>query len=99
VAIKFVHKRAAVIDLDVHQGDGTASIFAETVVFTLSLHGAKNFVLKQKSSIDIAFADGTGDDIPLSAETGPPAVLDFAGDRFLSGPVSTPLLRIVSAAS
>jgi acetoin utilization deacetylase AcuC-like enzyme len=55
--------RAAVIDLDVHQGDGTASIFSEDpAVLTLSMHGENNFPFrKQRSRIDIALADGTGD--------------------------------------
>jgi acetoin utilization deacetylase AcuC-like enzyme len=56
-------ERAAVIDLDVHQGDGTASIFEEdSAVLTLSMHGENNFPFrKQRSRIDIALADGTGD--------------------------------------
>jgi acetoin utilization deacetylase AcuC-like enzyme len=55
--------RAAVIDLDVHQGDGTASIFEDdSAVLTLSMHGENNFPFrKQRSRIDIALADGTGD--------------------------------------
>jgi acetoin utilization deacetylase AcuC-like enzyme len=55
--------RAAVIDLDVHQGDGTAAIFEnDSAVLTLSMHGANNFPFrKQRSCIDIALADGTGD--------------------------------------
>lgn len=56
--------RFLVIDCDVHQGDGTAFIFAdEPDVFTFSMHGAKNYPLfKQTSSLDIELADGTGDD-------------------------------------
>jgi acetoin utilization deacetylase AcuC-like enzyme len=56
-------RRAAVIDLDVHQGDGTASMFADdTDVLTVSLHGENNFPFrKQRSRIDIALPDGTGD--------------------------------------
>jgi acetoin utilization deacetylase AcuC-like enzyme len=56
--------RAAVIDLDVHQGDGTAAIFSDQLnVLTFSMHGAKNFPFrKQSSDIDIELADGTGDD-------------------------------------
>jgi acetoin utilization deacetylase AcuC-like enzyme len=52
--------RIAVVDLDVHQGDGTASIFADDEgVFTLSLHGARNFPFrKQRSRLDVEFADG-----------------------------------------
>ncbi len=52
--------RIAIIDLDVHQGDGTASIFeSDNGVFTLSLHGSQNFPLrKQRSRLDIEFPDG-----------------------------------------
>jgi len=55
--------RAAVIDLDVHQGDGTAAIFAaDDNVFTFSMHGEGNFPFrKQASRLDIALPDGTGD--------------------------------------
>src|SRR3954471_1282694 len=57
-------ERAAVIDLDVHQGDGTAEIFREDKdVLTLSLHGKSNFPFrKQQSSIDVALEDKTGDE-------------------------------------
>ena len=56
-------ERAAVVDLDVHQGDGTAKIFEEDKrVLTLSLHGRDNFPFrKQVSAIDIALPDGTED--------------------------------------
>ncbi len=56
-------ERAAVIDLDVHQGDGTAAIFEkDPAVLTLSMHGENNFPFrKQRSRIDIALADGSGD--------------------------------------
>lgn len=55
--------RLAVIDLDVHQGDGTASIFTgDPSVFTLSLHGEKNFPFrKAQSDLDVALPDGCGD--------------------------------------
>lgn len=55
--------RAAVIDLDAHQGNGTAAIFADDPeTFTLSMHGEKNYPLvKQPSTVDVALADGTGD--------------------------------------
>jgi acetoin utilization deacetylase AcuC-like enzyme len=61
--------RAAVVDCDVHQGNGTAAIFHdEPAVFTLSLHGAKNFPFrKEVSDLDVVFEDGTGDDEYLSA--------------------------------
>jgi acetoin utilization deacetylase AcuC-like enzyme len=55
--------RIAVIDLDVHQGDGTAHFFKDDPqVLTLSLHGAHNFPLhRQTSTIDVELADETGD--------------------------------------
>ena len=55
--------RAAVLDLDVHQGDGTAAIFeSDPAVLTISLHGEHNFPFrKQRSRIDIALSDGTSD--------------------------------------
>lgn len=55
--------RVAIIDCDVHQGDGTAEILAgEPRAFTLSLHGANNFPYrKERSSIDVELPDGTGD--------------------------------------
>jgi acetoin utilization deacetylase AcuC-like enzyme len=55
--------RAALIDLDVHQGDGSAAIFADDpAVLTLSMHGENNFPFrKQRSRIDVALADGTDD--------------------------------------
>lgn len=57
-------RRAAIIDLDVHQGNGTAAIFRDDPeVFTLSLHGEKNYPLvKQQSTVDVALADKTGDE-------------------------------------
>jgi acetoin utilization deacetylase AcuC-like enzyme len=56
--------RIAMIDCDVHQGNGTASIFAgDDSVFTFSIHGARNFPFaKESSDLDIELADGTGDD-------------------------------------
>jgi acetoin utilization deacetylase AcuC-like enzyme len=61
--------RVAVIDLDVHQGDGTAQILRDDAsVFTLSLHGASNFPFrKQVSDLDVALPDGTGDAPYLAA--------------------------------
>jgi len=55
--------RVFVIDLDVHQGNGTASIFSEDpTVFTLSLHGARNFPFrKEASDIDVDLPDGCTD--------------------------------------
>lgn len=61
--------QVGIVDLDVHQGNGTASILAEDpTVFTLSLHGAANFPFrKEVSDLDVALADGTGDDAYLVA--------------------------------
>lgn len=56
--------RILILDLDVHQGDGTAFIFQDQpAVFTLSVHAANNFpARKQKSSLDVPLPDGVGDD-------------------------------------
>jgi acetoin utilization deacetylase AcuC-like enzyme len=56
-------KRAAIIDCDVHQGNGTAAIFKDDgAVFTFSMHGAKNYPLfKERSTLDVELPDGTGD--------------------------------------
>jgi acetoin utilization deacetylase AcuC-like enzyme len=57
-------RRALVVDLDVHQGNGTAAIFQdEPAVFTFSVHGANNFPFrKETSDLDVALPDGVGDD-------------------------------------
>jgi acetoin utilization deacetylase AcuC-like enzyme len=54
----------AVIDLDVHQGNGTANIFQhDPSIFTMSMHGAKNFPFRKESSdLDIELLDGCGDE-------------------------------------
>jgi acetoin utilization deacetylase AcuC-like enzyme len=56
-------KQILIVDLDVHQGNGTASIFQqEKRVFTFSMHGKNNFPLhKERSDLDIELDDGTGD--------------------------------------
>ena len=61
--------RAAVVDLDVHQGNGTASLFrGQPDVFTLSLHGAKNYPFrKEESSLDVELPDGCDDATYLAA--------------------------------
>ena len=61
--------RVAIVDLDVHQGNGSASIFADDpTVFTLSLHGAKNFPFrKEASDLDVDLPDGCGDEAYLRA--------------------------------
>lgn len=72
--------RFAVIDLDVHQGDGTAQIFEDDpTVFTFSMHGGNNFPFrKQRSKLDIELTDGTGDqDYLAHLEQALPQVLEF----------------------
>jgi acetoin utilization deacetylase AcuC-like enzyme len=56
--------RALIVDLDVHQGNGTAAIFVhDPAVFTFSMHGASNFPFhKESSDLDIALPDGTQDE-------------------------------------
>jgi acetoin utilization deacetylase AcuC-like enzyme len=73
-------ERAAVIDLDVHQGDGTAAIFADDPeVFTLSIHGEKNFPFrKQNSRRDVGLCDETGDeDYLVTLQRELPALFEF----------------------
>ncbi len=62
-------RRAAVVDLDVHQGNGTASIFAgDEDVFTLSLHAAHNYPFhKEQSSLDVGLPDRCEDATYLAA--------------------------------
>jgi acetoin utilization deacetylase AcuC-like enzyme len=61
--------RVWVIDLDVHQGNGTASIFQDDPsVFTMSMHGAKNFPFrKEASDLDVELPDGCQDEAYLEA--------------------------------
>ena len=77
--------RVAIIDLDVHQGNGTASIFAgDPSVFTLSLHGEKNFPFRKVAGdLDVALPDGCGDDDYLHA-------LDLALDKLAGAPEVDP---------
>ena len=74
VAARMMHRegraqRVAILDLDVHQGNGTAAIFADDpAVYTLSVHGANNFPFrKEKSDLDLDLPDFTGDDLFLDA--------------------------------
>jgi acetoin utilization deacetylase AcuC-like enzyme len=62
-------RRIAILDCDVHQGNGTAAIFADDPsVFTFSIHGAKNYPFhKEQSDLDIELPDGTGDEAYLEA--------------------------------
>ena len=61
-------KKIMIIDLDVHQGNGTASIFNKNKeVFTISFHGKKNYPFrKEKSDIDVEFDDNTDDQFYLN---------------------------------
>ena len=61
-------KKVLIIDLDVHQGNGTAEIFKkEERVFTFSMHGKKNYPFrKENSDWDIALEDDTGDEVYLN---------------------------------
>jgi acetoin utilization deacetylase AcuC-like enzyme len=65
-------KRVAIVDLDVHQGNGTASILAnDDSVFTLSLHGQHNYPFeKEHSDLDVALPDAVTDDDYLAALEG-----------------------------
>lgn len=61
-------KKILIVDLDVHQGNGTAEIFQENPnVFTFSMHGKSNYPFKkEQSDLDIDLEDGTEDEIYLS---------------------------------
>lgn len=74
-------RRAAVVDLDVHQGNGTHAIFAgDASVYTFSMHGERNYPFHRVAgSLDIELADGTGDDAYLARlATALPRVLNAA---------------------
>ncbi|SER63909.1 histone deacetylase family protein [Sphingobium sp. YR768] len=79
--------RILILDLDVHQGDGTASLLAgRSDIFTLSIHAEKNFpVRKARSTLDIGLEDGTGDDAYLAVLTDilPRVLDDFRPDLIL----------------
>jgi acetoin utilization deacetylase AcuC-like enzyme len=79
-------RRMIIVDLDVHQGNGTAAIFAgDHDVFTFSMHGEKNFPFrKETSDLDVALPDGTGDAAYLSAlREHLPAVLNAHRPEFV----------------
>jgi acetoin utilization deacetylase AcuC-like enzyme len=76
-------RRAAIIDCDVHQGNGTAMIFSEDPdTFTFSMHGANNYPLfKANSTVDIELPDLTNDTDYLESLTHAlPAVFDWRPD-------------------
>lgn len=80
-------RRILIVDLDVHQGDGTASLTAgREDIFTLSLHAEKNFpVRKARSSRDVGLPDGVDDDGYMAALARhlPEVLADFAPDFVL----------------
>ena len=84
-------KKILIIDLDVHQGNGTASLFSSnTNVYTLSFHGKKNYPFrKEKSDLDIEFDDNTNDNeyLKVLKETIPRVVDQFKPEFifYLSG--------------
>lgn len=65
-------RRAAIVDLDVHQGNGTHAIFAgDPAVFTFSMHGGRNYPFhKVPGSLDVELDDGTDDDTYLARLAG-----------------------------
>jgi acetoin utilization deacetylase AcuC-like enzyme len=79
-------QQVLIVDLDVHQGNGTAAIFqAEPRVFTFSMHGARNYpARKEQSDLDLALPDGTDDAayLKLLAET-LPRLLDQVQPDFI----------------
>ncbi len=79
--------RILIVDLDVHQGDGTASLTAlRDDVFTLSIHAEKNFpARKARSNRDIGLPDGTDDDAYMEVldRNLPPLFREFAPDLVL----------------
>jgi len=79
-------RRVAIVDLDVHQGDGNAAILAgDPRVFVFSMHGEKNFPFRKvESDLDVALPDGTGDADYLAAlERHLPAAFAFDPDLVL----------------
>ena len=84
-------KKILIIDLDVHQGNGTASLFnSNPNVYTLSFHGKKNYPFrKEKSDLDMEFDDNTNDDeyLKVLRETIPRVIDQFEPEFifYLSG--------------
>ncbi len=90
-------KRVAVLDLDVHQGNGTAALLAnEPRAFTLSIHGERNYPFrKEQSSLDIGLADGTTNEqylavleqqaLPALSQFEPDLLMYLAGVDVLAG--------------
>ena len=85
VQLKTSHvQQILILDLDVHQGDGTAEIFAgDPSVFTLSVHGAKNYPFhKRESDLDLELEDGMDDQGYLEAVR--PVILETLDQRWLN---------------
>lgn len=88
---KSLATKILIIDLDVHQGNGTAKLFeADPRVFTFSMHGSHNYPFhKEKSDLDIPLEDGTGDTtfLDLLRQTLPVLIKELKPDFafFLSG--------------
>ncbi len=84
--------KVAIVDLDVHQGDGTAAIIGDAErIFALSLHGSRNYpVRKVDGHLDVGLPDGTGDDDYLAA-------LDDALARMLARFAPTFLIYLAGA--
>jgi acetoin utilization deacetylase AcuC-like enzyme len=90
VAVRVLQRRAAVVDLDVHHGNGTAMIFErDEHVFTFSMHQQHNYPLfKPRGDLDIGLEDGVGDErylallegaLPRVMDSGPDLVVYVAG--------------------
>jgi acetoin utilization deacetylase AcuC-like enzyme len=78
--------KVLIVDLDVHQGNGTAQIFRnKPEVFTFSIHGASNYPMhKEKSDLDIALADGISDAAYLQAlDAQLPALIEREAPDFI----------------
>jgi acetoin utilization deacetylase AcuC-like enzyme len=92
--------QVAVIDCDVHQGNGTAAILRDNDrAFTFSMHGARNFPFdKECSDLDIELPDGTGDDTYLAAlDHGLAKVFARCNPQLVTSPAPTPTRATASA--
>ena len=96
-----IARRVAVIDCDLHQGNGTAYIFrSDPDVYTFSIHQEHLYPMpKQRSTLDVGLDDGAGDDayLPRSSATCPPSSTATAPSSSSTSPAPTPSRRISSA--